>query len=109
MTDLDKDKLAASVLDRLADFERALGASRRKYPMEEFQQFAVSARSYIAAVRDDSRIDRNVASAISGLCDQLRLERKTVPGEVLFEADRLACLLFSGYDPNFEGDEPPGL
>jgi hypothetical protein len=22
---------------------------------------------------------------------------------------RLECLLFSGYDPYFEGDEPPGL
>ena len=109
MTDLDKDKLAVSVPNRLADFKVARGESRRKYPMKEFQQFVVTARSYIAAVRADSRIDRKVASEISGLCDELRLERKTVPGDVLFEADRLACLLFSGYDPYFEGDEPPGL
>jgi hypothetical protein len=25
------------------------------------------------------------------------------------EASRLESLLFSGYDPHFEGDEPPGL
>src|ERR1039458_9740532 len=25
------------------------------------------------------------------------------------DAQRLECLLFSGYDPYFEGDEPPGL
>jgi len=32
-----------------------------------------------------------------------------VPDEVLLEAERLECLLFSGYDPHFDGDEPPGL
>ena len=31
---------------------------------------------------------------------------KRIPGDVLFEADRLECLLFAGYDPSFEGDEP---
>lgn len=36
----------------------------------------------------------------------LRLERKRVPDDVLYEADRLHCLLFSGYDPYFEGDAP---
>jgi hypothetical protein len=54
-------------------------------------------------------INRNVAAAINGLVEFLRLERKHVPGEILWEADRLECLLFSGYDPDFEGDEPPGL
>jgi len=28
---------------------------------------------------------------------------------VVLEAERLECLLFAGYDPQFEGDEPPGL
>ena len=37
------------------------------------------------------------------------VERKRVPGKVLYEADRLECLFFAGYDPHFEGDEPPGL
>ena len=109
MTDQDKDKLAAFALERLGDFQVALGANRRKYPMQEFQQFTLAARSYIEAVHADSLIDRNVASEISGLLDELQLERKTVPGEVLYEVDRLGCMLFCGYDPYFEGDEPPGL
>jgi hypothetical protein len=29
-----------------------------------------------------------------------------VPGEILYEADRLESLFFAGYDPHFEGDEP---
>jgi hypothetical protein len=57
----------------------------------------------------DALIHRKVAGEISGLADYLGLERKRVPDDVLFEADRLQCLLFSGYDPSFEGDEPPGL
>jgi hypothetical protein len=39
----------------------------------------------------------------------LEIERKRVPGEVLYEADRQEGLLFAGYDPHFDGDEPPGL
>ena len=50
-----------------------------------------------------------VVSAISGLREFLEIERKRVPGEVLYEADRLECLFCSGYAPHFEGDEPPGL
>jgi hypothetical protein len=37
------------------------------------------------------------------------VERKRVPGDVLRDAERLEYLLFSGYDPHFERDEPPGL
>jgi hypothetical protein len=32
-----------------------------------------------------------------------------VPGRVLSEVDWLECLFFGGFDPHFEGDEPPGL
>jgi hypothetical protein len=32
-----------------------------------------------------------------------------VPGTILADADHPECMLFSGYDPYFEGDEPPGL
>jgi hypothetical protein len=28
---------------------------------------------------------------------------------VLFEAERLECLLFLGYDPHLDGDEPPDV
>jgi hypothetical protein len=43
------------------------------------------------------------------LAEFLRLERKRVPGRIFSEADRLECLFFGGFDPHFEGDEPPGL
>jgi hypothetical protein len=47
---------------------------------------------------------------VNGLREYLAVERKPIPGDVLFfEAERLECLLFVGYDPSFEGDEPPGL
>ncbi len=52
---------------------------------------------------------RAVVGAVNGLIDELTVERKRVPGEVLFGADRLECLVFLGYDPNFDGDEPLGL
>jgi len=45
---------------------------------------------------------------MNGLLQSLELERKRVPGEILYEADRLESLFFAGYDPHFEGDEPPG-
>jgi len=50
-----------------------------------------------------------VAEAVNGLTDFLEVERKRLPDHVLRDAERLECLLFSGYDPYFEGDEPPGL
>ena len=39
----------------------------------------------------------------------LKVEHKRVPDHVLRDAERLECLLFTGYAPYFEGDEPPGL
>ena len=54
-------------------------------------------------------IHKSVARAVNGLREYLAVERKRIPGNVFFEADRLECMLFVGYDPSFEGDEPPGL
>ncbi len=53
-----------------------------------------------------TKIDPALAN---GLREYLAAERKRLPEDVLFEAGRLECLLFLGYDPSFEGDEPPGL
>jgi hypothetical protein len=50
-----------------------------------------------------------VVEAINGLTGFLTAERKHVPQDVLWNAERLECLVFGGYDPRFEGDEPPGL
>jgi hypothetical protein len=38
------------------------------------------------------------------LCQEISLIPSTYT-----EADRLECLFFGGFDPHFEGDEPPGL
>ena len=60
-------------------------------------------------MKSDALIHRNVVAAVHGLVDFLGAERKRVPDDVLRDAERLECLLFSGYDPYFVGDEPPGL
>jgi hypothetical protein len=52
--------------------------------------------------------DRMLAPEKDQLAAQV-MERKRVPADVLRDAERLECLLFSGYDPYFEGYEPPGL
>jgi hypothetical protein len=104
----EKDRAAQEVIDAKADFEMAL-SNKRKYPLDEFRVFVRAARRYIGLTAGDPLIHRSVAGEISGLTDYLKLERKQVPGDVLYEADRLQCLMFSGYDPYFEGDEPPGL
>ena len=66
-------------------------------------------RRYVARIGGDPLIHREIASAINGLVDFLKVERRRVPDAVIYEASRLESLLFSGYDPHFEGDEPAGL
>lgn len=48
--DSEKDRLALSVADRHADFEAALAANRRKYPIPEFRLFAEAVRNYVEKV-----------------------------------------------------------
>jgi hypothetical protein len=67
------------------------------------------ARRYAELTKDDPLIHRKVVAAINGLREFLEVERKRIPGTIIADADRLESLLFSGYDPYFEGDEPPGL
>jgi hypothetical protein len=104
----EKDRLAKEVVKLRISFEDAL-SNIRKYPVAEFTAFVAGARRYIDATGRDPLVHREVASAIHGLVDFLSVERKRVPGTVLYEADRLQCLLFAGYDHYFDGDEPPGL
>ncbi len=59
--------------------------------------------------RRDQLVRRDVAVALRGLAESLEARRKRVPDGVLLEAHRLESLFFDGYDPYFEGDEPPGL
>ena len=95
-------------MERRVDFETAL-ENKRKYPIEEFNAFLRAVRHYIEMTQGDTMVHKSVAQSVNGLREFLELERKRVPGIVLFEADRLECEVFGGYDPYFEGDEPPGL
>ena len=104
----EKDRAAEEVAARRATFDLAL-SNKRKYPVQEFRAFVQTARRYIAMTKHDPTIHKSVARAVNGLREYLEVERRRIPGDVLFEADRLECLLFVGYDPSFESDEPPGL
>ena len=94
--------------ERWTDFQRAL-SEQRKYPTREFKLFADVVRQYAELTKTDVLIHRSVVDAVHGLTDFLTSERKRIPRDVLWEAERIECLLFIGYDPHFEGDEPPGL
>jgi len=83
-------------------------SDKRKYPTSKFNAFAKSTRNYIGVLGNDSLIHRDVANAIR-LVDFLKVERRQVPSAVIQEADRLESIVFSGYDPYFDGDEPPDL
>ena len=109
MKNSEKNRLAALVMDCWHSFEEALARSKRTYPLQNFLSFVDAARQYIEATRRDQLVRRDVANAINGLTEHRRLERKRVPGRILSEAVRLECLFFGGFDPHFEGDEPPGL
>jgi hypothetical protein len=108
MTHKEKDALAQRVLDDWLDFEceRHRG---RSYPREKFYAFFKSAWAYAEATRRHRLVHRKVVGVMNGLSQGLEAERKRIPGNILYDADRLECLFFCGYDPHFEGDEPPGL
>lgn len=107
--DADKDRLAATVEERWLDFQSALSEAGGRYPIRTFKTFVRAARNYIAQTAKDPLVHRRVVNVLNGLTDSLQARGKQIPGEVLTEADRLECLMFAGYDPYFNGDEPPGL
>ena len=109
MDDSIKDCLALQVLELLIDFEMALSERKRKYPAQEFFTFASAARRYIDLTSKDQLVRRDVAVALKDLATCVQLMRKGAPDAVVLEAHRLESLFFDGYDPYFEGDEPPGL
>jgi len=108
MAQSEKDRIAREVADLRITFGSAL-SNKRKYPVAEFNAFVQSARRYIKITATDPMIHKSVAQAVNGLRELLEVERKRIPGNILFEADRLERQLFAGYDPSFDGDEPPGL
>ncbi len=108
MAELEKDRIARQTADLRITFDMAF-SNKRKYPVAEFKAFVQSARRYIEITAADPMIHKSVARPVNGLREFLEVGRKRIPGDILFEADRLECQLFAGYDPDFGGDEPPGL
>jgi hypothetical protein len=108
MTESEKDRIPRQTADLRVTFDMAL-SNKRTYPVAEFSVFVQSARRYIEITARDPMIHKSVVRAVNGLREFLEVERKRIPGDILFEADRLECQLFAGYDPSFDGDEPPGL
>ncbi len=86
MPDSEKDRAANDVVGQRAIFGLAL-SDKRKYPVQEFRAFVQATRRYIEITQDHPLIHRSVASAVNGLREYLAVERKRVPGDVLFEAD----------------------
>jgi len=107
MAESGKDELAKRIEELRAAFELAL-SNKRKYPTR-VSSFVHCIRRYIQLTADDAMIHKTVASSVNGLREFLQAERKRVPGNVLFEADRLECQVFAGYDPAVGGGEPPDL
>lgn len=104
----DKRHLAEAVVQARASLDQALAGARR-WPKAEFQMLFDAAVAYTQSTAEDEMIHRAVASSVSGLREYLEVASKQVPGDALAKADRLETMLFCGYDPHFDGDEPPGL
>lgn len=105
----EKDRLATEVMKCWAALQEALSSDKRKYPLQQFRAFWTVTKRYAELTKSDGLIHRSVACAVNGLTEFLKTERKRVPGNVLRDAERLECLVFGGYDPHFERNEPPGL
>ena len=108
LTHRQKDIMAKKVIDDWCDFGLAF-TDKGKYPREAFYAFFKSAWAYAEATRRHRLIHRNVAHIINGLTETIECGRKRVPDKIIYDADRLECLFFCGYDPHFDGFEPPGL
>jgi hypothetical protein len=105
----EKERLGVDVENRWTEFREALFSNKRKYPVQRFKAFWEAGKRYAELSKSDPRIHRSVIGAVHGLTDFVQAERKRVPDHVPSDAQRLECLLFSGYDPYFEGEESPGL
>ncbi len=105
----EKDRLAAEVAERYSAFEEALFGDKRKYPLQEFKASWEAGRRYAELTKSDPLIHKNVVNAVHVLTDIVGEGRKRIPARIARDAERLVRLIFSGYDPYFEGDEPPGL
>jgi hypothetical protein len=65
--------------------------------MAQFREFWTAGKRHAELTRNDLLIHRNVAVAINGLREFVSSGRKWIPDTILRDAERLECLLFSGY------------
>ena len=106
--DINKlNKLADKVLKSHYEFDSKLHSKQHKYPRKEFEILFESVKEYSDAVGEGNLIHRDIAREISGIREYLQLPSFRTPGEVLSKADRMETILFSNYDPELEGFEPP--
>lgn len=107
MHNTDSDKLAEEVMNAYTEFEMHFHG-KGTFPMLYFKAFFEAVVRYTESIKNSPMV-RKVASAINGLREMLELKASHAPGQAISDANRLECMLFSEYDPYFEGDEPPGL
>lgn len=105
----EKDLMAEKVMQAWNAFQNALSSNKRSYPKDKFYVLFRALKDYVDLMRDDTMIHKSVARAINSFGEYLRMERKNVPGEILYDTNRMECMLFSGYDPYYRGLEPPDL
>lgn len=108
MHNTDSDKLAEDVMNAYAEFEMHFHG-KGPFPMLYFKAFFEAVVRYTESIKNSPMVHRKVASAVNGLREMLELKAAHATGQAIIDADRLECMLFSEYDPFFEGDEPPGL
>jgi hypothetical protein len=101
------DALANRVLEIHAEFDARLHGKQRGFPDQELRRLFESVQQYCAGMEGLDWLHPEVARAFSGLREYLQLEKFKSPGEALALADRMECMLFAGYDPFFDGAEPP--
>src|SRR5690349_3166359 len=106
MAQSEKDRGRSGVAGLRITFDSAI-SNKRRYPVAEFNTLCKAPAATSTAT--DPMIHKSVAQEVNGVREFLEGERKRIPGNILFEADRLECQLFAGYHPSFDGDEPPGL
>ena len=100
--------LVETVVSAYMEFETALHASG-PFPQSLFDKFYKAVEHYAEATSDDEYIHKDVASIVNSIRELLELKALGAPGKAIASAARLETILFSGYDPHFDGHEPPGL
>lgn len=101
------DRLAEQAVDSYCAFAETL-AGLGPYPQAQFYVFAEADRRYPASIEGSPLVHRNIVRVVNGLREYLAVERKRVQAGPCTRPIAWRQMFFSGYDPHFEGDEPPG-